>query len=140
METSILTTIKKLLGLPSETDAFDLDIMVHINSVLSTLNQMGIGKTAGFVISDETATWEQFFEDDDLDIPLLTESEEEPGTFEESTETISVDSVFQQQVKSYIYIKVKLLFDPPANGNILSAMKENAKEIETRLYTLKGGY
>ena len=117
LETSILTTVKKMLGLSADITAFDLDIIVHINTILSTLNQIGVGPVNGFKIEDANGSWDNFFVDDLENSPTM-----------------------QQSVKSYIFIKVKLLFDPPANANILTALKENAKEIETRLYTFKGGY
>ena len=101
-------------------------------------DQMGIGPVEGLVVSDKNTTWEQFFTADAHSRPVLTEQED--GTYLETEEIVTVDSVLQQQVKSYIFTKVKLLFDPPSNGNLLSAMKENAKELEVRLYTLKGGY
>ena len=128
LEPSILKTIKKMLGMGDEYVAFDLDLIVNINTIFSNLTQMGIGPITttvvdevsvdtvdGFSIDDNTETWDQFFEGHDN--PLLL-----------------------QQVKTYIYIKVRLLFDPPANGNLLAAMKENAKELEVRLYTQVGGY
>lgn len=132
LEPSVLKTIKKMLGLSDDYIHFDLDIIVNINTVFSSLTQMGIGplgeeeiidpvteetsKVAGsFSIDDSSETWEQYFAGHE-------------------------DSDLMNQVKSYIYIKVKLLFDPPANGNLLTAMKENAKELEIRMYTQMGGY
>jgi hypothetical protein len=138
LETSILTSIKKLLGLSETVTNFDGDILIHINTVIANLNQMGIGPVDGMIIEDSSVTWDQFFTNDSHDIPVIEEAED--GSYEETSETIIKDKKLQQQVKSYIFLKVKLLFDPPSNGNLLKAMKENAEELEVRLYTLKGGY
>lgn len=113
---SILNTIKKLLGLDASYAPFDLDIMVHINTVFSNLTQMGVGPANGFMIKNDTETWASYFVDD------------------------TIDEILQQQIKSYIYLKVRLIFDPPANGNLMEALNKNASELEYRLYTLKGGY
>lgn len=138
LEPSILKTIKKLLGLGDDYIHFDTDIIVHINTVFSNLTQMGIGPitstsqtvtdpdtgetsevqvsvVGSFIIDGADETWENFFT-----------GHEDPNLI--------------QQVKTYTYIKVKLLFDPPSNGNLLKALNENAKELEVRLYTQVGGY
>jgi len=104
---SILTSTKKLLGIESTYNSFDTDIIIHINTVLSSLVQMGVGPSTGFAIEGASEKWSDF---------------------------IGSTSVLTQQVKSYVYIKVKMLFDPPANGNLLDALKENAKEMEFRLF------
>jgi len=104
---SILTSTKKLLGIESTYNSFDTDIIIHINTVLSSLVQMGVGPSTGFAIEGVSEKWSDF---------------------------IGSTSVLTQQVKSYVYIKVKMLFDPPANGNLLDALKENAKEMEFRLF------
>lgn len=105
MEESILTSIKKLLGLTKEYTNFDMDIMMHINSVFMILNQLGVGPANGFRIEDASSTWDEFItEDDNLDA-----------------------------VKSYIHLKVKLLFDPPLNSAVMEAMKQTINELEWRL-------
>ena len=91
MTTSILNTIKKMVGVDSTYTAFDTDIIVHINSTFSTLNQLGVGPSTPFHISDSTATWSQFM-----------------GT------NLAIESV-----KSYIYAKVKLAFDPPTTKPVV---------------------
>lgn len=106
---SILTTIKKLLGLSEEYTAFDTDVIVHINTVLTNLIQMGIGPINGFMIEDSTKKWSDFVPNDKL--------------------------LFVQQLISYVYIKVRLLFDPPANTNLIDSLKANALELEFRLYS-----
>ena len=103
---SILTSIKKLLGITAEYNQFDPDLIIHINSVFLILKQLGIGPEQGFSISGEYETWDQF----------LPEGSE---NFE--------------AVKSYMYIKVKLLFDPPTSSAVMEAMNRIASEYEWRL-------
>lgn len=101
---SILTSIKKLLGITEEYDAFDVDIIMHINSVLSVLTQLGVGPEAGFDIEDESATWYDF---------------------------IGYDPRYSA-VKSYVYMKVRMMFDPPT-GAVAEAMNRTISEFEWRL-------
>ena len=102
---SILTSIKKLLGITEEYDHFDADIIMHINSVFMILNQLGVGPSEGFRIEDELATWDDYLSDDkQLDL-----------------------------VKSYMHLKVKLLFDPPANSTVTKSMEQMINEFEFRL-------
>lgn len=102
--TSILDSTKKTLGLSPDYDVFDPDIIIHINTVFSFLNQIGVGPSEGFMIEDATTTWDQFITDSRLN-----------------------------SIKSYIYLRVKLLFDPPATSFVLSAMKEQIQELEWRI-------
>lgn len=103
---SILTSVKKLLGLTEEYTAFDADLIMHINSVLMILNQMGVGPKKAFAISDATATWSEFMgERTDL-----------------------------EAVKSYVALKVNLLFDPPQSSATIEATKNLISELEWRLY------
>lgn len=107
MEESILTSIKKLLGISSDNTDFDQDIIMHINSVFMILNQLGIPKDEkDFFIEDESTTWDDYLGND-----------------------ISIFSA----VKSYIYLKVKLLFDPPLNSAVKEANQELLNELEWRL-------
>lgn len=110
----ILETVKKLLGLTKEYTAFDMDIVVHINSVFSTLTQMGVGPEEGFIINGYGETWDDYIQNDN------------PAKI--------------QQIKTYIYQKVRTYFDPPANSNLLEALNRSIAELEYRLYTEKGGY
>lgn len=103
---SILKSIKKLLGIPEEETHFDTDIIMHINSVFSILGQMGVGPEKSFSIQDETATWDSFI-DDDADF---------------------------NNVKTYVYLKVRMLFDPPTNSAVLSSMERMINEHEWRLH------
>ena len=102
---NILSSIKKLLGIPTEETAFDSDIIMHINSVFMILNQLGIGPSDGFTISDDYALWSDF-------IP---------------------DGQNLELVKSYMYMKVRLMFDPPSSSAVLSAMEKSISEFEWRL-------
>ena len=102
---NILSSIKKLLGIPTEETAFDSDIIMHINSVFMILNQLGIGPSDGFTISDDYALWSDF-------IP---------------------DGQNLELVKSYMYMKVRLMFDPPSSSAVLSAMEKSINEFEWRL-------
>lgn len=102
---SILTSIKKLLGIEEEYTQFDNDIIMHINSVFLNLTQLGVGPAEGFLIEDDTATWEDFIG----------------------------DSNQLQAVKSYMYLKVKLLFDPPLSSSVIDSMNRMIAELEWRL-------
>lgn len=108
MENSILVSIKKLLGLSAEYTPFDPDVIMHINSVFSTLTQLGVGPKEGFSIVDETNTWDQFISDED---PRYN------------------------SIRSYIFLKVKLLFDPPTSTAVLQSYEKMASEYEWRLNT-----
>lgn len=105
MNESILDTIKKLLGIAPEYDAFDMDIIVHINSTFATLHQLGVGPTTPFSITDNTALWSSF------------------------TET----NTAIESVKSYIWAKVRLSFDPPSTSFAIDALDKLCKELEWRL-------
>lgn len=102
---SILTSIKKMLGIQEDYEHFDTDLILHINSVLMTVTQIGVGPAEGFAIQDKTAVWAD-----------LTNDEKKLNS-----------------VKSFVYIKVKLLFDPPANSATMQSLKELASEFEWRL-------
>ena len=102
---SILTSIKKLLGITEEYDQFDPDIIMHINSVFMILAQLGVGPAEGFSIEDDTAVWTDFIQD----IKKL------------------------ESVKTYIYLKVKLAFDPPLSSAVIESMNRLINELEWRL-------
>lgn len=102
---SILTSIKKLLGIPEEYTHFDADLVMHINSVFMILQQLGVGPSDGFFIEDKTIYWEDF----------------------------NADPAQLQAIKSYMHLKVKLLFDPPASGTIMECYKQMINELEWRL-------
>ena len=105
MNESILTTIKKLLGVPEDYEHFDTDIIIHINSVFMILNQLGVGPSDGFSISDKTAVWSDF---------------------------VSDNKKFEA-IKSYVYMKVRLMFDPPSQSSVMECMNRMINEMEWRL-------
>lgn len=105
MGDSILVTIKKMLGLEDNYTPFDVDVMVHINAALMSLTQLGIGPKEGFTITDYTQTWSDFI----------------------------TNEVKLGAVKTYVYLKVKMVFDPPTNSYLMDAMKQQAEEIGWRL-------
>lgn len=102
---SILTSVKKMLGITEEYTHFDADIIMHINSVFMILQQLGVGPKEGFYIEDDTATWQEFLG----------------------------DASRLHAVKSYMYLKVRLLFDPPASSTVMECMKQLISECEWRL-------
>lgn len=102
---SILNSIKKLLGIGEDYDHFDADIMIHINSVFMILNHMGVGPSEVYQITSDLETWEDF-------IPHGQNIE---------------------AVKSYIYLKVKLLFDPPSGSAVMESTNRLISELEWRL-------
>lgn len=103
---SILTSIKKMLGIAEEYTQFDADIIMHINTVFMTLTQLGVGPSTGFYIEDEAAEWIDF-------IPDLNKL---------------------QAIKTYIYLKVRIIFDPASLGSAtLAAYERQIKEYEWRL-------
>lgn len=105
MTDSILTSTKKILGIAEDYEAFDLDIITHINSVFSVLEQIGIGPEQGFLIEDASTSWDDFIGDD-----------------------LNLNSV-----KTLVYLRVRLLFDPPATSFHIEALKEQIRELEWRL-------
>lgn len=102
---SILTSIKKMLGIVEEYEQFDQDIVIHINTVLTILSQLGVGPPNGFSIKDKTATWQDFVGDN----PAL------------------------ESIKSYIYLKVRLIFDPPLSSVVTSSIEKMISELEWRI-------
>lgn len=103
---SILITIKQMLGPGAEHEHFDLEIIAHINSVLADLAQMGVGPSEGFLIEDETSTWSDF---------------------------IGTDTTKFEAVKTYIYLRVKLVFDPPTSSATIAAYQRDIDRWEWRL-------
>ncbi len=107
MDESILTSIKKLLGISEDYTQFDSDVIMHINTVFMNLTQLGVGPEEGFFIEDDSATWSEFAD---------------------------VDTSKQlQAIKTYVYLKVKLLFDPPLSSSVIDAMDRQIAELEWRL-------
>lgn len=108
MEESILKSTKKILGIDSEYTPFDLDIITHINTAFSLLNQLGVGSEF-FFIEDDTAVWSDFI------VP--------PNQL--------------HMVKTYVYLKVRILFDPPATSFLIQAANDQLKEHEWRLNSFR---
>lgn len=103
---SILTSIKKLLGIDAEYFHFDADLIMHINSVFSILTQMGVGPSGGYSITGVDEEWSSFITDESV----------------------------LQLVKSYVYLKVRLLFDPPLSSAVIESINQQIKEFEFRLF------
>jgi|SRR5215510_8788639 len=105
MNSSILDDTKKILGLAPDYDVFDLDIITHINSAFSVVCQLGVGPEDGFFVQNESEVW------DDFPVP---------------TNQLSL-------VRTYIYLKVRMLFDPPTTSFLIEAMNKQIAEYEWRL-------
>ena len=103
--TSILVSIKKLLGLTDTYTPFDADIIMHINTVFMTLHQLGVGPSVGFKIEDDIAVWTDYLS----------------------------DSILLEAAKSYVYMKVKLMIDPPSSSFVIESYKTLCSELEWRL-------
>lgn len=105
MENSILTSTKKVLGLSADYTAFDEDILQFINGALSTAEQAGVGLTTIFSIEDDVVSWED----------------------------LGLDPKNRSMLKNYVYLKARMLFDPPPTSFALDAMKEQIRELEWRM-------
>lgn len=108
MDSSILTSIKKLLGIAEEDTSFDQDIIMHINTVFAILSQLGVGPANGFSIEDDSAIWGDYLG----------------------------NATNLELVKSYIYMKVRSMFDPPTSSILADAMNKNISELEWRINTM----
>lgn len=102
---SILTSIKKLLGIAEDYTQFDVDLIIHINTVLSILGQIGVGDESRYSIVDKSTTWDTL---------------------------IGYESKLDM-VKSYVYLKVKILFDPPQSSAVMEAINRTISELEWRI-------
>lgn len=122
MEESILVTIKKLLGLAEDYTPFDTDITVFINGAMLTLQQLGVGPKTGFAVTGYEQTWA------DLNNWLWS-----PFNFSTDTTQPVYPGPFLEAIKQYLFICVKMLFDPPANSFVMTAMQEQKAELEWRL-------
>ena len=111
--TSILTSTKKLLGPSEEDTSFDTDIIMHINTALFRLNQLGVGPSEGYAITDKDQSWEDFV-----------------GSTRKDLEAI----------KTYVYLKVRLVFDPPQISYLVDAIKSQITELEVTInWQVEGG-
>lgn len=102
---SILTSVKKLLGITEEYKHFDADIIMHINTIFATLKQLGVGPKGGYMITDEYAVWADFLGEEKL----------------------------LESVKTYVYLRVRLIFDPPTNSAVIESMNRLIAELEWRI-------
>lgn len=107
MDPSILTSTKKILGIDASYTAFDPDITTHINTAFSTLTQLGVGPAAGFMIEDDSSVWDDFL--------------------------VFADDLEYNAIKTYVYLRVRLLFDPPTTSFAIAAFDDQRKELEWRL-------
>ncbi len=105
MEESILKSTKKILGLADSYTPFDLDVITHINASFSILDQLGVGPLGGFFIEDDSSEWSDY--------------EAPPNQL--------------NLIKTYVFLKVRMLFDPPGTSFLISAMTDQIKEYEWRL-------
>lgn len=105
MDNGILTSVKLQLSLMPEDDSFDDELVIHINAAFSVLTQLGVGPKEGFSITGQNETWDDYV----------------------------VDIVQASMAKQYVYLKVRMLFDPPSNSTVFNKMKEMADEYEWRL-------
>ena len=101
---SILLSVRHAIGGDINGSAFDADLIMHINTVFNILQQMGIGPSTNFTIQNEESEWTDFCGEDEL--PM---------------------------VKTYMYLKVRLLFDPPSSSFVLDSMRNQAEEMEWRM-------
>ena len=102
---SILTSVKKLLGITEDCTDFDSDIILHINTVFTILSQMGVGPEEGFSIEDKSKKWDEFIS----------------------------NKLYFESVKTYVFLKVKLLFDPPLSTAVMESINRMISELEWRL-------
>ena len=105
MQDSILMTIRKLVCGDPYADHFDSDLLVHINACFSILNQLGVGPENGFVVTDETQSWSSY----------------------------SGNDLILNMVKTYVTLKVRVIFDPPLTSSVLEAMNKEISQLEWRL-------
>lgn len=111
MEDSILVSTKHILGLSEDYTPFDLDVITHINAAFSTLSQMGVGPTDAIVIIDDSALW--------------TEIDISPNQL--------------SMLRSYIFLKVRLAFDPPTTSFAIESFKQQSQELEWRMNVSREG-
>ena len=105
MEDRILVSTKKVLGLTEDYTAFDQDVIIHINAAFSVLTQLGVGPVVGFMIEDETSVWSDYL----------------------------TDIIKLNMVRTYIFLKVRMLFDPPQTSFLINAINEQISEYEGRI-------
>ena len=105
MEDRILTSTKEVLGVPEDYPAFDLSIITYINSAFSVLSQLGVGPAEGFFIEDDSAVWSDYV----------------------------AENIKLNMVKTYVYLKTRILFDPPGTSFLIEALNKQLSEYELRI-------
>lgn len=103
---SILNTVKKLLGIDADDTSFDTDVIVNINSAILGLSQMGIGPNNTFILTSKDQKWSDY---------------------------IGNSLVNLESIKSYLYLKTKIIFDPPTNSTVIEAFNKSMQELEWRM-------
>lgn len=106
---SILESVKTVLGIPSEDNFFNDNLIIQINSIFSILRQIGCGPSEGYQITDSSNTWDEFLQNEPEKLQL---------------------------VKTYLGMRVRQIFDPPANGTVSQALDRQVQEMEWRISTL----
>ena len=102
---SILGSIKQMLGISQDETNFDSELMLHINGALMIINQLGVGPSTGFIVFGKTQTWSEFLADrKDLEL-----------------------------VKTAVYLRVRLMFDPPQNSFLVSSIQKQIEEFDWRI-------
>jgi hypothetical protein len=114
MEESILLSTKKILGIAPEYEAFDLDVITHINTALSILTQLGIGLEEGFLVEDHEDTWVDFL--GEMDEPRFN------------------------MIRSFVYLQTKMLFDPPTVGFLIDLQRKQLDEMIFRLSVMRDDF
>lgn len=109
---SILTSTKKLIGLSEDMTSFDTDIITHINSVFMELYQLGVGPNDGFYITDKYTVWTEFIQ----------------------------SGLLLNCIKTYMYLKVKLIFDPPSNSAVIESINRIIDKLEWHINDLAEQY
>lgn len=118
MSDSILTSVKKYLGPDEYYTVFDQDIIMNINAAFSTLDQVGLAFQTSFMVVDEEQTWDDYFE------AIAT------------SDDIWLNEMNREMVRQYVYLSVRIVFDPPTSSFVLTSMENRLKELEWRINVL----
>lgn len=127
---SILTSVKKIVGITELDTSFDPDIIMHTNTVFSVLNQLGIGPVAGFMIEDSAPTWDDF---------LKVRQVEVDGSSVYTDLQLQEADKRLNMVKTYLYLRVRLMFDPPQTSFVIESMNKQIQELEVRMSIMREG-
>lgn len=133
MADSILTSIKKIVGITEADTSFDTDIIMHTNTVFSVLTQLGVGPTDGFMIEDAVPTWDDFLSVEQVGT-LQTD-----GTVVYTDQQLSAAKKLMNMVKTYVYLRVRLIFDPPQTSFVNESLNKQIEELEVRISIAREG-